>query len=123
MPLTLSTKISPVVRFISNLLFAVLSGSMPWPVRKYTIFIGLSTSPSVAVTCERESETEESRVSEVYKVHYNELLLLLLLRGEVESGSWSWSWLTVKPLLAGPYLQYSVYKSNMQMRKKPLNAQ
>lgn len=27
--LTLSTKISPVVRFISNLLFAVLSGSMP----------------------------------------------------------------------------------------------
>lgn len=49
--LTLSTNISPVVRLISNLLFAGLSGSMPCPVRKYTIFCGRSLSPSVAVTC------------------------------------------------------------------------
>lgn len=31
---TFRTKISPVVRFISNLLFAGLFGSIPWPVRK-----------------------------------------------------------------------------------------
>lgn len=49
--LTFKTKISPVVRLMSNLLFAGLSGSIPWPVKKYTIFCGLSLSPSVAVTC------------------------------------------------------------------------
>lgn len=32
--LTFSTKISPVVRLMSNLLFAGLSGSIPWPVKK-----------------------------------------------------------------------------------------
>lgn len=48
--LTLSTKISPVVRLMSNLLLAGLSGSMPWPVKKYTMFCGRSLSPSVAVT-------------------------------------------------------------------------
>jgi len=36
---------------MSNLLLAGLSGSMPWPVRKYTMFWGRSLSPSVAVTC------------------------------------------------------------------------
>lgn len=49
--LTLSTKISPVVRFISNLLLAGLSGSIPCPVKKYTMFCGRSLSPSDAVTC------------------------------------------------------------------------
>lgn len=48
--LTLSTKISPVVRFISNLLLAGLSGSIPCPVKKYTMFCGRSLSPSDAVT-------------------------------------------------------------------------
>lgn len=36
---------------MSNLLLAGLSGSMPWPVKKYTMFWGRSLSPSVAVTC------------------------------------------------------------------------
>ena len=47
---TFSTKISPVVLLMSNLLWSGLSVSMPCPVRKYTMFSGLSLSPSVAVT-------------------------------------------------------------------------
>lgn len=49
--ITFNTNISPVVRFISNLLFAGLSGSIPCPVKKYTIFCGRSLSPSDATTC------------------------------------------------------------------------
>ena len=47
---TLSTKISPVVLLMSNLLWSGLSVSIPCPVKKYTMFSGLSLSPSVAVT-------------------------------------------------------------------------